>query len=874
MIKKYHMTGSKSKLYRACLTLVPILFFSIRVGVAATITYDYDNLHRLRSTDYGTGVVIEYTYDAAGNRLTQRVSHNTPSLNSFTPAGSNVTVSPVNGTTLTFSEVLSSGDTTVSTAATGPHPPEGFKVGNPPVYYDIATTAVYNPPVIVCITYDPQGFSSSDRLRLFHREGNVWLDVTTSNDTTNHIICGQVNSLSPFAVFEPDMIPPAITASLSSPANSVGWHNADVTVSFTCSDMESGIAACPAPVTVTTEGAAQVISGTAMDNAGNSASTYVIINLDKTPPVLTCPLDIDILAMELTGTPSETIAIQSFLAGAVAVDNLDTAVPVTHNAPDFFLMGNTAVTFTAMDDAGNQGVCHAMVTVKNPPPAFDPVTAQTVNEGDTLVLTVSAADPNNDPMVFSANGLPAGASFDPPSRTFSYTPGYDFSTPSADGFFDVFFSVSDGATDVTMPVRISVHNVNRQPVADAGPDQNIQIGSLVTLDGSGSSDPDGDLIAFNWKQTYKPSDSGAGLSDLTEPHPVFTPDKSGYYTFDLMVCDPVICSGPDSVTVYAVSPNVPPNANAGPDQDVLVGIAVLLDGTSSNDPDRGPEGLSYQWHFMQTPDGSLLGDVDISGWNTQLAGFIPDTGGTYQLDLSVSDGSDMSVDQVIINAVSNVPPVAQAGLDQTILLGQAATLDGLGSYDLDGLPQQLSYQWRFVSIPAGSGLTNNSISGADTAYAEFTPDVTGSYVVQIEVSDGLDKKTDNLVITAIQPKATSNGSSSYFSENGYNAYATFDVRYQTGAVAPSGSLTFTSSRYRRKIVSTGIDSFIVTGNTATFSGPCTMNGIAGYNYTVTVVDNGTPGSGADTFSIRVTGPNSLNYNASGTIASGDYTISK
>lgn len=872
MPKKYYSTASMSNIGGLVAGL--IILFTAGVINAATLIYTYDNLYRLTKVDYGNGMAIEYTYDAAGNRLSHRVSHYNTVPASFTPAGNNVTVSPVNGTTLTFSEVLSSGDTTVSAGTTGPPPPGGFRVGNPPAYYDITTTAVYNPPVIVCITYDPQGFNSSDRLRLFHRENNVWLDVTTSNDTANHTICGQVNSLSPFAIFEPDTVPPIITASLSSPANAAGWHNADVTVSFTCLDMESGIASCPAPVTVSTEGTAQVVSGTAIDNAGNSASTSVIINLDKTPPLLTCPLDVEILAMELTGTPSGNIVIQSFLAGAVAADNLDVTVPVTHNAPDFFPMGNTTVTFTARDDADNQGACNAMVTVKNPPPVFDPVAAQMVNEGDTLVLTVSATDPNNDPLVFSAGALPAGAAFDSPSRTFSYTPGHDVSTPSADSFFDVFFSVSDGNSDVTMPVRITVHNINRQPVAHAGPDRNIQTGSLVTLDGSVSSDPDGELITFNWTQTYWPVGSVVHLSDTALPQPTFVPDVAGYYGYDLVVCDPTLCSGPDSVSIYATAPNVPPNANAGPDQNVLTGLPVLLNGGASSDPDNGPSPMSYLWSFMQVPAGSILQDADITGQSLPLASFMPDASGIYQLDLSVSDGADTSHDQTVITATVNVPPTANAGLDQVILLGQNVILDGLGSYDPDERPEPITYQWSFVSVPAGSGLTNAGLANTNASSASFTPDVTGSYVIQIAVSDGQATATDNMVVTAIQPNANSNGASSYFKESGYNAYATFDVKYQAGATTPSGNLTFSSSRYRRKIVSTGIDSLDISGITAVFSGPCTVNGYAGYYFTATVVDNATPGSDADTFSITVTGPNGFNYTASGTIISGDYMVSR
>lgn len=126
----------------------------------------------------------------------------------------------------------------------------------------------------------------------------------------------------------------------------------------------------------------------------------------------------------------------------------------------------------------------------------------------------------------------------------------------------------------------------------------------------------------------------------------------------------------------------------------------------------------------------------------------------------------------------------------------------------------------------------------------------------------------------LTPRAHSNGSSSYFSEGGYNAYATFDVKYEAGASTPSGPLTFSSSKTRRKIASTGIASLSVTGKTAVITGPCTLNGVAGYSFTATVGDNATPGAGADTFAITVTGPSGFTYTASGTIKSGDYTVSQ
>ena len=877
MSEKYHMAGLKSKLqmgWRSFLTSMFLLLAGITVTCAATVTYTYDNLHRLSKADYGNGTVIEYSYDPAGNRLNQRVSHQTPQISSFTPTGDNVTVSPDSNTTITFSEVLSSGNTTVSAGTGGPNPPDGFMIGKFPVYYDITTTAVYTPPVTVCISYNPLQFNNQDRLRLFHYENNQWVDVTTSIDSANHILCGQVSTLSPFAIFEEDTIPPAISASVSPQPNEAGWHNTDVTVTFTCGDEGSGIAECTSPVIVSAEGPDQVISGSATDKAGNSASASVTIHLDKTPPTVTCPLNTEVLAMEPTGTPATNEEIQSFLAGFIAGDHLSSVVSVANYAPSFFSIGQTPVIFEAIDGAGNHSSCTAAVTVKNPAPVFDPIADQVVDEGQTLIFSVSASDPNGDALTYSASGLPTGAAFDSQSGTFSYTSGYGVSTSQADSFFDVFFHVSDGNSTVSMPVHITVRNVNQSPVAEAGPDQNVLTGALATLDGSASHDPDGDLLTFGWTQTYRPAESHATLSDSSAPQPSLVPDAAGYYSYDLVVCDPVVCSGPDSVTIYATAPNVPPNANAGADQNVLTGLPVLLDGSASNDPDNGPSPLSYLWSFMQVPAGSGLQDVDITGRDLPLASFIPDASGAYQLDLSVSDGADTSHNQSAITAAVNVPPAASAGLDQIVLLGQGVTLDGLGSHDPDGLPQALTYQWSFVSVPAGSGLTNASLNGAGTSSAAFTPDVTGSYVIQLAVSDGQATAMDNMVVTVTQPKANSNSSSSYFSENGYNAYATFNVRYETGATRPSGSLSFTSSRYRRKIVGTGVDTLTVSGNTAIVSGPCTMNGVNGYYFTATVADNATPGASMDTFNIRITGPNGFSYMASGTIISGDYTVSR
>ena len=82
-----------------------------------------------------------------------------------------------------------------------------------------------------------------------------------------------------------DKTSPTITATINPNPNANGWNSTDVTVSFICDDSISGIASCPSPITVTTEGAGQVITGTSVDKAGNTATTSVTLNIDKTPPV-------------------------------------------------------------------------------------------------------------------------------------------------------------------------------------------------------------------------------------------------------------------------------------------------------------------------------------------------------------------------------------------------------------------------------------------------------------------------------------------------------------------------------------------------------------------------------------------------------------
>ena len=135
--------------------------------------------------------------------------------------------------------------------------------------------------------------------------------------------------------------------------------------------------------------------------------------------------------------------------------------------------------------------------------------------------------------------------------------------------------INQAQLDVLEPVAVAINGQfsqllnddfeNRAPAADAGVDQAVAIGQMVTLDGSGSSDADGDALSYQWSLT-PPTGSTAVLSAVDSATPGLVPDLPGTYIVELVVSDGLLDSVPDSVTVNAATPNTLPVADAGADQ--------------------------------------------------------------------------------------------------------------------------------------------------------------------------------------------------------------------------------------------------------------------------------------------------------------------
>jgi parallel beta-helix repeat protein len=127
-----------------------------------------------------------------------------------TPVGTDVGVELVEvGIDITFDEVTEGGQTSVTVSANGTPPPSGFNLAGR--HYNITTTASYAGSTTICINYDESLADDENSLKLFHYEDGNWIDVTTSLDTTENIICGAVTSFSEFIVAEPiGLTPPPV----------------------------------------------------------------------------------------------------------------------------------------------------------------------------------------------------------------------------------------------------------------------------------------------------------------------------------------------------------------------------------------------------------------------------------------------------------------------------------------------------------------------------------------------------------------------------------------------------------------------------------------------------------------------------------------
>jgi K319L-like, PKD domain/Kelch motif len=202
-------------------------------------------------------------------------------------------------------------------------------------------------------------------------------------------------------------------------------------------------------------------------------------------------------------------------------------------------------------------------------------------------------------------------------------------------------------------IQVTVNDLaqsNRPPIAKAGPDQIITLPTnSVTLDGSGSTDPDNNITSYSWAKISGPSSFIIANANVSQTQ--VTNLNQGVYLFELKVTDNGGLSAKDTVQITvndATQSNHRPVAKAGTDQTISLPINMInLDGSGSTDADNNI--TAYTWTKVSGPVAFTISNA--SAMLTQVTNLIE---GVYEFELKVTDAGglfDKDTVQITVNGV-------------------------------------------------------------------------------------------------------------------------------------------------------------------------------------------------------------------------------
>ena len=475
--------------------------------------------------------------------------------------------------------------------------------------------------------------------------------------------------------------------------------------------------------------------------------------------------DIDPPSVSISASPDaikvneiSTLTWSSILANTCSIDSDIGSVDVNGSitvSPD----ETTTYTITASGPGGVTTASTTITHVNSVPVADDQ--SITTSEDTAVPITLTASDLDNEPLVCQIVTYPTQGTLsgEPPNVTYSPSANYY----GSDSFT---FKANDGQADSEpATVSITVTPVNDAPVAgdDAtttDEDASITTGNVLAND----TDVEGDILTIaGFTQPANGTVVGHGDGTFT-----YTPtlNFNGTDSFDYTVDD--VNGGTDTatVTVTVNAVNDAPIADAGPDQTVIAGDAVALDGSGSDDLDG--DALTYAWSFVSMPaeSGATLSDPSLVNPT-----FVADVSGTYELQLIVNDGTAGSdPDTVTITAnprivqVPDVVGVAQAEAEAAILAADL-TVGTITTANSE-------------TVPEGNVISQNPAAGIS---------VEEGSTVDLVVSLGPAITTPTVSISAT-PEVISVGESATLTWLSTNADACF-IEPDIGSVPVDGSTT-------------------------------------------------------------------------------------
>ncbi len=533
-------------------------------------------------------------------------------------------------------------------------------------------------------------------------------------------------------------------------------------------------------------------------------------------------------------------------------------------APEPDWNGEDSFTYTASDGIATSAPVSVTLTVTsvNDPPVANAGSDVAVRVGAIAQIDGSgSSDPDGGPAPLSHAWtfilpLPAGSALTDADIAGANSAAASF-TPDVVGRFTLNLWISDGADSANDQVDVLAGNA----APNAGPDEYAldEDGTLgVVAPGVLGNDSDAEGDPLTAVLVTGPSNGTLDLRADGSFDYAPAPDYNGDDSFTYRANDGDLDSADTTVTITVNPINDAPIAAADAyvtDEDVALDVPAVV-GVLANDGDADSDVLSValvddvaNGTLTLNPDGSFryVPDANANGAD----------GFTY----TASDGVETTPPVAVEITVTPVPdpPLANAGPDVSVRVSRLASVDGSASSDPDTGAPLASFLWNFVPpLPAGSALTNADIAGATTALASFTPDVAGSFTLNLEVSNGVETASDQVNVLAGNSAPVANPDAYAVDEDSPLAIAApgtlandtdpegdpltaiLSTGASNGALAldPNGSFLYTPAAN-----SNGTDSFTYVANDGDLSGAPAL-------VTITVRPvNDAPTSSADAYSV-------------------------
>jgi hypothetical protein len=477
-----------------------------------------------------------------------------------------------------------------------------------------------------------------------------------------------------------DETAPTITATAAPAANSNGWNNSNVTVTFSCADSLSGVANCTSPATVSTEAANQVIPGAATDVAGNSASASATINLDKTPPTIsitspTSGATLTASSVSVTGNVSDSLSgVSSVTCNGTAATIQSGIFTCSVN----LAFGSNTITAQAIDLAGNLASASVNVFRNNPPsiaslsPASGPV-------GTSVTLAGSYFGSAQGTSTITFNGVSANPTSWSDSQII-------VPAPSGSSTGNVIVTVAGLTSNAQLFTVVTAPIVNSLSPT-SGP-----VGTSVTISGVHFGAPQGtSTVTFNGTLA-----NATSWSDTQ----IIVPVPSGASTGPVVV---TVAGQPSNSPTFGVGtpPTIAASASPAPNASGWnnTNVTVTFTCTSGSSP------------VASCPGPQI---ITSEGANQPVSGTATDTDGTT------------ATKTVLLNIDKTRPVlVISSPTDGSTVSSSAQVVAGTASDPLSG-PSSVTCNGRAAPLSSGSFSCNISLNVGVNLIVVRATDVAGN----------------------------------------------------------------------------------------------------------------------------------------------------